>query len=114
MSYYTGNVLTTLSDTKYRVHAPTGSTAPTPWLELVDGEAWPATDERQDAVRVRAQLGYASAAVVPSAIKSAMLLLIAHWYMHRTEVVVGNGVTAVEVPSGASLLLGPYRLWEAL
>ncbi len=68
---------------------------------------WPDTDDVVNAVRIQWTAGYADAAAVPDAIKSAMLMLIGHWYEHREAVVVGT--TTVELPLAVASLLRPYR-----
>lgn len=46
---------------------------------------------------------------VPGAVKSAMKLLIAHWYDNRSAVAAGN-VPPSEVPLAVKALLGPYEV----
>lgn len=45
--------------------------------------------------------------VMEDNILNAMLLLIAHWYMNREEVVVGQSVVAI--PSGVQSIMYKYR-----
>lgn len=44
---------------------------------------------------------------VPSTIRHALLLLIAHWYQHREPVEIGSGINAI--PQMVSELLAPHR-----
>ncbi|KJS45238.1 MAG: hypothetical protein VR71_02155 [Roseovarius sp. BRH_c41] len=50
--------------------------------------------------------GYANAAAVPQPLKTAMLMLVAHWYRTRETVVMG-GVN--ETPMAFDALIAPYR-----
>lgn len=102
--YDEGGVQQTLSSSLYRLHVD----AIGPYISLVDGEAWPAADTRDDAVQVTAVCGYGSAGSdIPQAIRQAMLLAIAHFYEHRESVVVGT--IATQLPMAVSALLAPYR-----
>lgn len=78
-----------------------------PYRVYTTGE-WPDTDaDRAEAVTVTYQVGYADAASVPWAIKHAMRFLVAHWFEHRTPVVVGETTSAL--PQSVDALLFPYR-----
>lgn len=78
------------------------------YLALNDGEVWPSTYTRDDAVTVTYVAGHGAAASdVPAAIRHAALLMIGHWYAQR-EAVSAAGQSA-EVPIGVSALLAPYR-----
>jgi uncharacterized phiE125 gp8 family phage protein len=78
----------------------------------VYGETWPSTRGEINAVRVRFVAGYgADWNAVPVPIKQAMLLVVAHWYEHREDVLVG--VPASQLPMGAEALLLPYQVWDA-
>jgi uncharacterized phiE125 gp8 family phage protein len=50
--------------------------------------------------------GYANAAAVPEAIKTAIKMMVAHWYANR-ETVAAQQMTTV--PFAAEHLLMPYR-----
>ncbi|WP_428526021.1 head-tail connector protein [Roseibium sp.] len=69
---------------------------------------WPATCDRPDAVSVEFRAGFGSAAEVPGALKSAILLLVGHLYENREAVT--QGARAGEMPLGAMHLAGPYRV----
>jgi len=60
--------------------------------------------------RIEFVAGYANAAQVPAAIKSAMLLLIGHLYEHRESVIIG--ANAYDMPQTISYLLEPYVVWR--
>ncbi len=72
------------------------------------GLTWPSTRSQLNAVTITYTAGYGAAAVVPKAIKQAILMLVAHWFENREPVVVGT-ITS-EVPMTVKALLGPYRV----
>lgn len=78
-----------------------------PYVTLKYNQQWPQTYTRDDAVRITWVAGYGAAAAVPAAIRSAMLLLIAHWYDNRAAVSVGDSVS--EMPFAVASLLAPFR-----
>ncbi|HMO74085.1 MAG TPA: head-tail connector protein [Sphingopyxis sp.] len=43
-------------------------------------------------------------------LEQAQLLLIAHWYINREAVAVGNATIPHEVPLAVEALAGPFRL----
>lgn len=64
-------------------------------------------NDRADGVRVEFTAGYgASAADVPASIKTAILLMVAHWYSNRETATDG---ALSEIPFGASALIAPFR-----
>lgn len=66
--------------------------------------AWPSTQCIQNAVKVRYVAGYgATGSAVPETIRSAMRLLIGHWYLNREGVL--TGITATQLPMGVEALL---------
>lgn len=74
------------------------------WVSPVD--RWPATGAYLNAVRVRFQAGYATAAEVPAALRVAVMMLAGHWYNNRE----GQG----DVPPAVTALVSPYkRVWLA-
>lgn len=75
-------------------------------LRLAYGQAWPAVRGDAECVRIRYTAGWATAAV-PAPIKSAVLLLVGHWYQNRSAAKVGEAI--VETPMGVDALLAPYR-----
>lgn len=74
---------------------------------LADGESWPSTRSRWDAVRVRYTVGWA-VPDVPGPIRQALLLLVAQMYEQRVPEVTGATIGKLEFAVDA--LLGPYRL----
>lgn len=81
--YDTDNTLHTLDPSLYLVHADSQPAT----IELLEGQWWPLTYLREDAVQCTYTAGYAPAgsppdyrANVPQAIKSAMLLMVQRLY----------------------------------
>lgn len=64
---------------------------------------WPTTKEQLEAVTITYVCGYANAAAVPDAIKTALYLVIAKWYENRED-------TVRMLPTAAEYLLNPYRV----
>ena len=63
---------------------------------------WPETRDKIAAVRVRLQVGYATASVVPEHFKLAVKLLVGHWYENREEV---SELSLAPIPRGVSSIL---------
>jgi uncharacterized phiE125 gp8 family phage protein len=76
------------------------------------GTSWPLAIGGRGMVRVRYRVGYTVEGEspndnpIPSAVKCAILLLIAHWYENRETMIVGT--TAQEFNYGVRSLLAPY------
>lgn len=84
------------------IHAQPG------WLLPAANVSWPTTADAANAVRIRYTAGYgATAADVPSGIKSWMLLRIGALYRNREELADGR----LAVPTFVDRLLDPYRIW---
>lgn len=80
-------VLQTLDPSKYRVLASTFKPGK---IEPALNQQWPTTAALSDAVTIRIVAGYGtSSASVPAAIRSAMLLIVGHYFEHREEVIDG-------------------------
>jgi uncharacterized phiE125 gp8 family phage protein len=73
------------------------------------GYTWPSVRGFTNDVKIRFVSGYASAALVPAALRSAILLIVGHLYENREDVVVGRQVNSL--PNGAEYLMYPYRLF---
>ena len=69
---------------------------------------WPYARNIKNSIEIEFICGYGLADDVPSSIKSAMLLLIGHWYVNRESVIVG--VSIADVPQAVEMLLNPYRV----
>jgi uncharacterized phiE125 gp8 family phage protein len=74
---------------------------------------WPPFYERRDALNITFTTGYgATGADVPSNIKRAIRLLVAHWYEQRMAVTVGQ--SAMPIPFGVDAMLNVDRTgWVA-
>jgi uncharacterized phiE125 gp8 family phage protein len=82
-------------------------------------KTWPtATLHPKNPIKVRFVSGYSPTsdsppdyrANVPKAIKSAMLLLIGHWFNHRENSLPGMAIQII--PMGADSLMSQYRAWS--
>jgi uncharacterized phiE125 gp8 family phage protein len=77
-------------------------------------EDWPDTKDVANAVTIVYQAGFSETETgnthsTPSSIIQAMNLLITHFYDTRSAVVIGAGVTSMEVQMSVSALLNKYR-----
>jgi hypothetical protein len=71
---------------------------------------WPDTFGVRNAVTVQYLAGYgASGSNVPVDLQQALLLIIAHWYVNREEVVDG---AMARVPMAAAEILESYRIYD--
>ena len=79
------------------------------YLRPKTGKAWPITSTRDDALTVTFTAGYA---VIPAALRVAVLMLTAHWFTNREAVAVAG--QPVEMPDGVAALIGQERIgWAA-
>jgi len=85
----------------------------------VSGFYWPSVGDSPDAVKIRYRAGYGkpqtegSGALVndvPAAIKVALMMLIAQWYLVREPVSLGD--TVENLPFAVDALLQPYRIYR--
>lgn len=78
-------------------------------IVLNDDSDWPDIDYREaKTVVIEYDAGYSSvASEIPAKFRSAILLMVAHWYTHREETTQGQQV--YEIPMGAQRLLGMDR-----
>ncbi len=76
-----------------------------PWMRPKLGQSWPATSVREDAITVQFSAGVAA---VPAGLKTAILILVGHWFEHREAVVTGT--IATELPLAVEALVGAHRL----
>lgn len=63
-------------------------------------------DDRLDAVKVIFVAGYGAASAVPAPIRTAALMMVAHWYANREAAASGE---MHEIPLGVTALTEPYR-----
>jgi uncharacterized phiE125 gp8 family phage protein len=105
ISYYDGNdanQTATVSD--YYLH----NFEDVAWLYPKSGKSWPSVYDRPDAFRVEFVTGYGAASAVPDDIKTALLLMVAHWYANREPVLTGT--ISSELPFGIDHIIAKYRL----
>jgi uncharacterized phiE125 gp8 family phage protein len=95
--------MTTMPVSDYSLEA-TGRPA-----RVVSGDkSWPLPGRKTGGIQIDFTAGFGNTAdAVPSPIRQALLLLIAHWYEHRDPIEIGAPATAV--PHAVSHLLHPYR-----
>jgi uncharacterized phiE125 gp8 family phage protein len=80
------------------------------WISPLYGKSWPSTRYDNEGVRIRYTAGTEIAADVPEPIRIAILLMVAHLYEHRGEMVDAS----LARDKTAAFLLAPYRNWGAL
>lgn len=88
-------------------------------IVLNENESWPDTLSAPGAVRISYTAGYVKASTadtderlkLPSALKHALLFLIANWFSARESVVVGQS-GLIEVPVTYDFLVKPYRVYS--
>lgn len=77
-------------------------------VRLADGYSWPSTQTGvTDTVRIEYVAGWGSPQLVPSAIRQALLLLIAHWYENRES---STPLTINDVPVSFAALTTAYQV----
>ena len=80
-----------------------------PRIVLHGTAPWPQPGRRANGIEIAVTAGYGDEADnVPTPIRQAVLLLVAHWFEQRELVSLGAG--SQEIPSTVASLLGPYRL----
>jgi uncharacterized phiE125 gp8 family phage protein len=102
--YDEAGATTTLDPATYLLD---GAGAP-PRLVRHGALVWPKPGRIANGIEVAFTAGYGTAAAdVPSPIRQAILILIAHWYEHRSP--LEEGAAAQPVPDMVSELLAPFR-----
>lgn len=72
-------------------------------ITLKDGQSWPETQARKNAVEIAYTVG---SATVPDAVKMAIKLLLAHWFENREA---SSTQTLTDIPHGVAALLANHR-----
>lgn len=99
-----GGSTQTWSSSKYTVHTDSEPGE----LAVAYGEVWPSIREQEDAVTITYVAGYgANGATVPAPLRTAILLLVGHWYANREAV---TPATLTNIPLGVDALISPYRI----
>jgi uncharacterized phiE125 gp8 family phage protein len=78
------------------------------YIELNDGETWPSTYARNDAVSIFFDAGN-EVGDVPEPLKLAVKLLLGAWYQNREQTVIGVSVSQLPVSVAVDALISPYR-----
>lgn len=99
-----GTADTLLASTEYKTDI---KTEPGRIREAFD-KSWPATRSEMNAVTVKFVAGYADAASVPEALKSAIKMIVAHWYNNREATLVGLKID--DMPYGVKALVRQERI----
>lgn len=89
----------TLSEDIYKVQAY----ALLPRISRKAEKAWPTTRNEAQAITVTYTVGFDNADAVPAVLKSAMLLLIGHWYEKRED-------SVRKMPTQVEWMIRPYRI----
>ena len=106
--YDTNDTLQTLASSAYVVDL----FAEPVRIVLAEGNTWPTTRERPDAVIYNATAGYGAAASdVPDDLKHAIKMIAAHWYEHREA--VGDS-QVYDIPMAAESILQWYSRPEVM
>ena len=102
--YDTNNALQTDTLSNYNVLGTSGRTVVSPKT----GFSWPTTFQRDDAIKIEYVIGYgATRADIPSSVRHALLMLVAHYYENREIELVG--VNSKTLPFGFDDLIGTER-----
>lgn len=77
-------------------------------IYLAYNQTWPTVRMQRNTISIGYQAGYASAALVPDPIKTAIKMLVVHMYENRQPHIVTIGGSIVNVPTTVDALLLPY------
>jgi len=107
----TSGTTQTLAASSYTTDLPSGPYAPMARVYPAYGVSWPSTRDQASAVTVTFICGYGNhESHVPWSIKTAIKLMVQHWYdVGRQPVVIGAGNTVTPVPKTVDDLLWPYK-----
>lgn len=76
-------------------------------IQPKEGETWPETQERRDAIKIEYTIGYGeTASSVPDSIRHALMLVVGHWYDHREQ---SQYDELSNIPFGFEALLDIHR-----
>lgn len=80
-------------------------------IVLAIGQGWPSVTLRAaGAVVIRFVAGYGAPAVVPWTTKTALMLLVEHWYENREPIMAQRGVVPAEIEFTLKALLGTTEI----
>jgi uncharacterized phiE125 gp8 family phage protein len=100
----------TISSANYNLRNDTGGA----YVEFLSTYSFPALNVEGSAVRIEYIAGYtqsSNTSTIPDAIRTAILLLIGHWYANREAAVVSqsSSASAITLPFAVEALLAPFR-----
>lgn len=80
-------------------------------MVVLNGNSWPVTAARPDAVTVKWTCGFGDEGVdIPTPLIQAAKLLIGEWHLNRANSTTGSGFASVaELPFAVRTLIAPYR-----
>jgi len=106
-SYDVANASTTVATSVYRLDS---SSVPAR-LVLKDGQDWPTSLRPENGIEIVFVAGYGTGSEsVPKELAQAGRLLMAHWYVNREAVAIGNGLTSIDVPMAYEALIAPHKV----
>lgn len=108
VKYLSGGVEQTFPPSAYTVD-PSGSRPGR--VTLNPSQSWPAVDDVPNSVRIDFQCGYGNAPAVPKVLKTALLMLVGHWY-ERREAFVDRRLD--EVPMAVQSIVHQYAFPEVV
>ncbi len=110
IQYYDGSdTLTTWNASNYLVDL----TSLRPKIYVRDGQTYPVTDDRFDAVTVNFTIGYGETFnSVPEGLRFIVMALTSHYFLNRAPVIVGGG-SAMDIPKTLDFAMDAYRIHEA-
>lgn len=76
-------------------------------IQPKNGNSWPATQSRDDAIKIEFTAGFGDASAVPADLKHALLLLVAYWFENREA---ASELTIKDIPMGVDALIGRHRV----
>ena len=83
-------------------------------LNLAYNISWPSvTLKPRDAIVVHYIVGYGTGDQVPANIRKGILYAAGHFWLNRSDVIVDQGFTAIQVPQAAEMLWWPDRIVPA-
>lgn len=103
--YDTAGVQQTLSSSLY--HVDTDSEPGR--IVLADGQSWPSTQSRPNAVQIQFVAGYGDdGTAIPAQLKLGIKNLVSHWYTNRESV---GAIEVAKVPQTLEYLLLPWKVY---
>ena len=71
------------------------------------GFDWPTADTRPDAIKITYSAGYGAGSDVPTNIRHALLLMVAHWYENRSAT---SEAALRDIPMGVDMMINAERV----